>query len=69
MEKARKGPEIVSDFIASLKKDASLNQDIVSIIASLHEQEKLTDKAIANKLEDMRKQRLDETSKNNPEKL
>ena len=58
MEKARMGPEIVSDFVASLKEDPSLNQDVVSIIASLYQQGKLTEKALANELENMRKQRL-----------
>jgi hypothetical protein len=58
MDKIKTGKEIVSNFVESLKDNAGLNQDITKAITNLHSQQKLTDTALANALEALRKEAL-----------
>jgi hypothetical protein len=50
----RSGPEIVSDFIASLKNDQSLDPATVDAISALHSDKKLTFTNLLRSLEDAR---------------
>lgn len=58
MGNTKTGQEIVSNFISSLQNNKSLNQDVVKVLTTQYEQNKLSDKAIANELESLRKQYL-----------
>ncbi len=65
MQETKTGKEIVSSFIELLKSDSALDQEVVTVIATLHHNGKLSDKAIANELEALRRKHLDENSKDN----
>jgi hypothetical protein len=56
------GRQIVNEFIESLQKDTTLDQGVVGVIELLNKQGKLTDKAITNGLDELRKKVVNENS-------
>lgn len=65
MSESKTGKQIVDDFFKSLQVNSKLNQEVVSLITSLHEKGKLTNNEIERGLEELRKELLDETAKSN----
>lgn len=58
------GQEIVNGFVEGLKKDNSLDTEIVNLISNLHENNKLTTTSITNSLKQIREDKLNEQDKN-----
>ena len=52
------GSEIVAQFIGGLSKRKGLDPAVVDLIERLHKDKKLTEKNIANGLEEIRKEAL-----------
>jgi hypothetical protein len=50
----RSGPEIVADFVASLKSDSTLDAETVATVESLLKRGKLTFTNLLKSLEDLR---------------
>ncbi len=57
---AKTGTEILQDFIKALDNNPGWDADVVSVIQTLCKEGRLTDKAISNELENLRKQKLNE---------
>ena len=60
MSESKTGKQIVDDFFKSLSESKNLDQSVVSLITSLHDDGKLTNNAIDNGLEEIRKELLNE---------
>lgn len=65
MSECKTGKQIVDDFFKSLQTNSDLNQDVVNLITSLHENGKLTNNEIDRGLEELRKELLDEAKESN----
>ena len=59
MSESKTGKQIVDDFFKSLQTNSELNQDVVTVITSLHANDKLTNNEIDRGLEELRKEILD----------
>jgi hypothetical protein len=60
MSESKTGKQIVDDFFKSLTESNNLDQSVVNLITSLHADGKLTNNAIDNGLEEIRKELLNE---------
>lgn len=60
MSESKTGKKIVDDFFKSLNETSNLDQSVVNLITSLHNGGKLTNNAIDNGLEEIRKELLNE---------
>lgn len=58
------GQEIVNDFVEGLKRDETLDADIVNLICNLHENNRLTTISLTNSLKQIREDKLNEQDKN-----
>lgn len=58
------GQEIVNDFVEGLKRDETLDTDMVTLISNLHENNRLTTISLTNSLKQIREDKLNEQDKN-----
>jgi len=65
MSENKTGKQIVDDFFKSLASNSELNQDVVQLLTSLYESNKLTNNEIERGLEEQRTEASHEVEKSN----